>query len=112
MENLTTIRELQKTFSISDQRIRILFDQNEIVPVEKKKITINGYSGHAYLKTETEPIIRSYAKSKENIDKFIKKCSNEFIYTTLRRNIKHYLNDKEIIKWNAYDWQEFEKLKN
>lgn len=112
METLTTISELARSKDLTDQQIRVILQQHEINPVEKKKSVINGFCGHPYLIDQVENVLKHYARTKEKPKRnhLVKKYPNEYVCKILRKNIKHYLNNREIFLWNAYDWAEFNKL--
>ncbi len=109
---LTTIRELEYKTKLNDQQIRVLLKNNEIEPVDRNKHKINGFTGHAYYFEECYKIITRYLKQREQPHKVIKKYSNEFVCETLRKNVRSYLNGKEIPIWNSNDWKNFEAIKN
>lgn len=114
---VTTISQVSHEHNISVTSIRWQLIKNEIQPIDKAKWKLNGFIGQPYFKDDIQKAISEFKpdktiKLRKERFKNISKYSKYEVLIVIRKNMKHYLWNKNFNEWNKNDWIEFNKLKN
>lgn len=114
MENLTTIPEICSKYNLHANTVRWLINNSKIPRQTLTKKQLNGFTGHLYLKSDSDTIIKAYFK-KKNITEQIeheppRKHPISFVCEVLRKHLKSSLNNKVFSLWTSEDWKEFNSL--
>lgn len=121
MEKLTTILEISKQYNLHVNTVRWLANNANIKRQITTKKQINGYIGHAYLKSDLEAEIKAYferkmltgLKEQEKQNQSLKdpkKHKLSFVCEVLRKHLKSSLNNKVLSLWTRDDWVEFNEM--